>query len=159
MDGGTRTARATRPAAAGETSSARLTSPELSTNTPAQVAHCKPMQRCLLLPGAGPARLACSATCRQRQCSSDTGRGQQQRRAVNFLLLHQLSLSFNSSQTLDPKSNAISQAAGVPRVAGVAADTNKVLFSFSFMQFLAGAGLSPQRPHPESSRSLILYAK
>lgn len=63
---------------------------------------------------------------------------------MNFLLLHQLSLSFNSSQTLDPKSNAISQAAGVPQVAGVAADANKVLFfSFPFMQFLAGAGLSP----------------
>lgn len=159
MDGGTRPARATRPVTAGKTSSATLTSPELATNTPAQVAHCKPMQRCLLLPGAGPARLACSATCRQRQCSSDTGRGQQQRRAMNFLLLHQLSLSFNSSQTLDPKSNAISQAAGVPQVAGVAADANKVLFfSFPFMQFLAGAGLSPQRPHPESC-SLILYAK
>lgn len=78
---------------------------------------------------------------------------------MNFPLLHQLALSFNSSQTLDPKSNAISQAAGVPRVAGVAADANKVLFSFPFMQFLTGAGLSPQKPHPESSRSLILYAK
>lgn len=88
---------------AGATSSATLTSPEPSTTTPARVGHCKPMQRCLLLPGAGPARLACSATCRQRQCSSDTGRGQQQRRAMNFLLLHQLSLSFNSSQTPDPE--------------------------------------------------------
>lgn len=50
-------------------------------------------------------------------------------------------------------------AAGVPRVAGIAADANKVLFSLPFMQFLAGASLSPQRPHPESSCSLILYAK
>ena len=56
-----------------------------------------------------------------------------QRRAASSLLLHQLSPAFNSSQSLDPKSNAISQAAAVPRVAGGAADANKVLFSFPFM--------------------------
>lgn len=50
---------------------------------------------------------------------------------MNFLLLHQLALSFSSSQTLDPKSSAISQAAGIPRLAGVAADTNKALYFIS----------------------------
>lgn len=54
------------PLQPGETSSATLTSLELSTNTPAQVARYTPMQRCLLLLGTGPARLACSATCRQQ---------------------------------------------------------------------------------------------
>lgn len=139
-----------------ETSSSTLASPELPTSTPARVAGCKPMQRCLLL----PARLACSATCRQRQCSSDARRGRQQATAMNFLLLHQPSPAFNSSQTLDPKSSAISQAAGIPRLTGRAADANKGLFfSFPFMQLLAGARLFPRRPHPESSCSLLLYAE
>lgn len=37
------------------------------------------VRRRLLLAGAGPARLARSATCRQRQRSADAGTGQQQR--------------------------------------------------------------------------------
>lgn len=61
---------------------------------------------CSLKPPASrhsPARLAWSATCCQRRRSPVPARGQQQHRATNFLLLHRLSLSFNSSQTPDPK--------------------------------------------------------
>lgn len=105
------------------------------------------VHRRLLLPGAGPARLARSATCRQRHRSADAGTGQQQRRATNFPLFHQLSLSFNSSQTLDPKSKAISQAAGILRVAGVAADANKVLFFLSLSCSFSLELVSTPRDH------------
>lgn len=163
VDGGTWTVRGTWPSAAEKCPVPRSppqSSPparplELLAANPCRDG-CKPMQRCLLL----PARLACSATCRQRQCSSDARRGRQQATAMNFLLLHQPSPAFNSSQTLDPKSSAISQAAGIPRLTGRAADANKGLFfSFPFMQLLAGARLFPRRPHPESSCSLLLYAE
>lgn len=139
-------ARSTRPIPAGQTWNATLgafpsTQLRLLTQTScSQAQPCTSGLECHLLPAA-PLSSPCEGTAA----------------ATNFLLLHQLSPSFNSSQTPDPESNAISQAAGVPRVAGIAADANKVLFSLPFMQFLAGASLSPQRPHPESSCSLILY--
>lgn len=108
------------PVPAGETRNATLRAfPNtqlrlLTQNSCSQAQPCTSGLECHLLPTA-PLSSPCEGTT-----------------AAQSNKLPALTSAFNSSQTPDPKSNAISQAAGVPRVAGIAADANKVFFFFAF---------------------------